>query len=100
MAAAGGGRVGLGGLDHGHEREERRGGARDRRGRRDRRDYERERERERLLEDEAVGPFASRFQSLEEMRGQVRLPSIAPPLRQPSVCHLEPSRRFCLCIGR
>ena len=61
----------MGGLDHGHDRDDRRGGSRDRRGRKDRRDYERERERERLLEDEAVGPFASRFQSLEEMRGQV-----------------------------
>ena len=59
-------------MEHGHDRDDRRGGSRERRGRRDRRDYERERERERLLEDEAVGPFASRFQSLEEMRGQVR----------------------------
>ncbi|KAK9804147.1 hypothetical protein WJX73_005118 [Symbiochloris irregularis] len=70
---SGNGRGSMGALDHGHEREERRGGARDRRGRRDRRDFERERERERLLEDEAVGPFASRFASLEDMRGQVML---------------------------
>ena len=74
VTAVGGPRGALSGLEQGHDREERRGGPRDRRGRRDRRDYERERERERMLEDEAVGPFASRFQTLEEMQGQVRIP--------------------------
>lgn len=74
MFVSGGNRGNLGGLGGSlNDREDRRGGSRDRRGRRDRRGvYERERERERLLEDEAVGPFASRFQSLEEMRGQVK----------------------------
>ena len=61
-SAAGGGGL-LGDRDYDGKR---RG---DRRGNRLRRDIERERERE--LED-AAGHFSSRFQSLEEVLGQVR----------------------------
>lgn len=47
-------------------------GSRDKRGRRnDRRDLERERERERDLDQDGANQFASRFQTIEEVLGQV-----------------------------
>lgn len=50
-------------------------GGRDKRGRRgDRRDLERERERERDLDQDGANQFASRFQSIEEVLGQVGKP--------------------------
>ena len=57
----------LGGLEYGSD--DRRGGRSDRKGRRDKREHERDRDRG--LEDDGAGPFASRFQNLSDVAGQV-----------------------------
>ena len=57
----------MGGLEYGSD--DRRGGRSDRKGRRDKREHERDRDRG--LEDDGAGPFASRFQNLSDVAGQV-----------------------------
>ena len=66
---AGGGRGANGMLDVDHDRR-----GRGRRDRRDRRDTEREREREHEREQDELNSFTSRYQTLDEVLGQVRAP--------------------------
>ena len=74
-------------------------GGRDKRGKRsDRRDLERERERERDLDQDGANQFASRFQSIEEVLGQVRL--LFAPLHHVLCCSCLPKYLFRLpCLG-